>query len=171
MLSHLHSIRRVIGWAGSVFLLLLIVRFVSAGIGLPESNLLRLAMYVAGIWLVLRLMRMAFRRGIWRLRNRLLAAYLFMAVVPILLIATLAVFAVRAIASQLAVYLVTSELDRRIDGLRLLGESLAHSSAAERRIDPVYRNRYPGLAVLLRESKRETGYPPDAVLQAPASGW
>jgi sigma-B regulation protein RsbU (phosphoserine phosphatase) len=171
MLSRLHSIRRTIGWAGSVFLLLFTVRFVSAGLGLPEFDLLRLAMYVAGVWLALRLIRLAFRRGIWRLRNRLLAAYLFIAVVPILLIGTLAVVAVRAIASQLAVYLVTSELDRRIEGLRLLGESLAHSSAAERRIDPVYRNRYPGLAVLLREPKRESGYPPDAVLPAPASGW
>ena len=171
MLSRLHAIRRAIGWVGLVFLLLLTVRFVSAQLGLPDSRLLRLAVYVAGIWLALRLMRLAIRRGIWRLRNRLLAAYLFMAVVPILLIGTLAVFAVRAIASQLAVYLVTSELDRRIDGLRLLGESLAKSGAAERRIDPVFRNRYPGLAVLLRESSRETRYPPDAVLPAPAAGW
>src|SRR5580765_3728892 len=151
MRSRLHAIRLAFGWVGLVFLLLLAARFVSARLGLPESNLLRLAMYVAGIWLTIRLMRLAIRRGIWRLRNRLLAAYLFMAVVPILLIGTLAVFAMRAIASQLAVYLVTSELDRRIDGLRLLGESLANSSPAERRIDPVFRNRYPGLAVLLRE--------------------
>src|SRR5579863_6117645 len=129
MVSRLHSIRRVIGWVGLVFLLLLVAQFVSARLGLQESGLLRAALYVAGIWLAFRLMRLAIRRGIWRLRNRLLAAYLFMAVVPILLIGTLAVFAVRAIASQLAVYLVTSELDRRIDGLRLLGESVSKSSA------------------------------------------
>jgi phosphoserine phosphatase RsbU/P len=167
----LHSMRRAIGWVGLAFLLLLAVRFFSARLGLQESRLLNLAVYVAGIGLALRLLRLAVRRGIWRLRNRLLAAYLFMAVVPVLLIGTLAVFAVRAIASQLAVYLVTSELDRRIDGLRLLGESLAKSGAAERRIDPVFRNRYPGLAVLLRESGRETRYPPETVLPAPAAGW
>jgi sigma-B regulation protein RsbU (phosphoserine phosphatase) len=171
MLSRLHSIRRAIGWVGLVFLTLLAVRFVSPRLGLPEPDFLRLAMYVAGIWLAIRLLRMAIRRGIWRLRNRLLAAYLFMAVVPILLIGTLAVFAVRAIASQLAVYLVTSELDRRIDGLRMLGESLANSAPSERRIDPVFRNRYPGLAVLLRESSRETRYPPDAALPAPDARW
>src|ERR1700688_3204065 len=153
MRPRLRALYRAIGWVGLVFLLLLVVQIVTRG-----SGRLRVAVYLAGILLALRLARLAFRRGIWRLRNRLLAAYLFMAVVPILLIATLAVFAVRAIASQLAVYLVTSELDRRIDGLRLLGESLAHSSAAERRIDPVFRNRYPGLAVLLRESRRETRY-------------
>ena len=166
MLSRLHAIRRVIGWAGLIFLFLLL-----AHLTLPEFDLLRLAVYLAGVWLAIRLMRLAIRRGIWRLRNRLLAAYLFMAVVPILLIATLAVFAVRAIASQLAVYLVTSELDRRIDGLRLLGESIAKSSSADRRLDAVSRDRYPGLAVLLRESNRETRYPTGAELPAPAAGW
>src|SRR6202047_4934461 len=99
MLSRLHSIRQAIGWVGLVFLLLLSVRFVAGRLGLQESRLLNLAVYVAGIWLALRLMRLAIRRGIWRLRNRLLAAYLFMAVVPILLIGTLAVFAVRATGS------------------------------------------------------------------------
>src|SRR5579863_7359051 len=107
MLPRLHIIRRVMGWAGLVFLLLLAFQLVSRQIGVRPSPLLNLAVYAAGAWLALRLIRLAFRRGIWRLRNRLLAAYLFIAVVPILLIATLAVVAVRALASQLAVYLVT----------------------------------------------------------------
>src|SRR4051812_27491468 len=111
MISRLHSVRRAVGWVGLVFLLLFAARFLAAQAGFPDSQLLRLAVYASGVWLTIRLMRLAIRRGIWRLRNRLLAAYLFMAVVPILLIGTLAVVAVRAIASQLAVYLVTSELD------------------------------------------------------------
>ena len=118
----------------------------------------------AGIWPALRLMRLAVRRGIWRLRNRLLAAYLFMAVVPILLIATLAVFAVRAIASQVAVYLVTSELDRRIEGLRLLGESLAASTRFSKSLSPAW-------PCCCANPSRETRYPPDAVLPAPTAGW
>ncbi|MEO8052934.1 MAG: hypothetical protein ABI833_21190 [Acidobacteriota bacterium] len=125
MLLRLQSIRRAIGWVGLVFLLLLAVLFISGRLGLREPQLLRVVVYVAGVWLGLRLLRLAFRRGIWRLRNRLLAAYLFMAVVPVLLIATLAAVTARVIASQLAVYLVTSELDRRIEGLQLLGESIA----------------------------------------------
>ena len=171
MLSRLHSVRRAIGWVGLVFLLLLAARFFAAQAGFPDSQLLRLAVYASGVWLTIRLMRMAIRRGIWRLRNRLLAAYLFMAVVPILLIGTLAVFAGRAIASQLAVYLVTSELDRRIDGLRFLGESFAKSGASDRRINPGLRDRYPGLAVLLREAGSEIRFPPDALLPSPPASW
>src|ERR1700693_4430679 len=133
MLSRLRTFREAIGWVGQGFLLLLVVELGAGPLGLSRGlGPLRLAVYVTGIWALLRL---AFRRGIWRLRNRLLAAYLFMAVVPILLIGTLAIVGLRAAASQLAVYLVTSELDRRIEGLQLLGESLALEPPAARKID------------------------------------
>jgi len=168
MLSRLRTFREAIGWVGQVFLVLLVVRLVAGPLAVTP---LRFAVYFTGMWVLLRLARKAFRRGIWRLRNRLLAAYLFMAVVPILLIATLALVGIRMVSSQLAVYLVTSELDRRIDGLQLLGQSFVEESPAERRIDPLYRKRYPGIAVLLREYGRETRYPPDARIPTPLDGW
>lgn len=172
MPSRLRSFRQAIGWVGLVFLLLLAVQLVGERLGLTRGfGPLRFAVYFTGIWVLLRLARRAFRRGIWRLRNRLLAAYLFMAVVPILLIGTLAIVGIQAVSRQLAVYLVTSELDRRIDGLKLLGESIAQEKPAERRIDSLYRKRYPGIGVLLREAGRETHYPPDAQIPAPLEGW
>jgi len=172
MVSRLRRFREAIGWIGLIFLLLLVVQLVSERLGLSRGlGPLRLAVYFTGIWALLRLVRRGFRRGIWRLRNRLLAAYLFMAVVPILLIATLAIVGTQAVARQLAVYLVTSELDRRIDGLKLLGDSMAQERPAERRIDSLYRNRYPGIGVLLREAGRETHYPAEALLPAPLDGW
>lgn len=172
MLSRLRMFREAIGWAGQLFLLLLVMQLAAGQAGLSRGlGTLRWAVYVTGIWVLLRLARRAFRRGIWRLRNRLLAAYLFMAVVPILLIATLAIVGTQAVARQLAVYLVTSELDRRIDGLKLLGDSMTHENPAERRIDSLYRNRYPGIGVLLREAGREMYYPPGAPLPAPLDGW
>ena len=172
MLSRLRTFYRAIGWVGLVFLLLLAVQIVAGQLGLNRGmGRLRFAVYLAGLLLALRLTRLAFRRGIWRLRNRLLAAYLFMAVVPILLIGTLAIVGLRAAASQMAVYLVTSELDRRIEGLQLLGESLALEPPAARKIDSVSRNRYPGIAVLLREAGRESRYPQEAELPAPSDAW
>ena len=53
----------------------------------------------------------------WRLRNRLIVTYIFIAMVPIVLIATLAALGGYLLVNGLAVYLVTSELDRRIDSL------------------------------------------------------
>ncbi len=166
MLSRLHSVRRALGWSGLLFLLLFAAQPV-----VPPSQALRLAVYASGIWLAFRLARMALRRGIWRLRNRLLAAYLFMAVVPLLLLGTFAWVALHFIAGQMAVYLVTSELDRRITGLQLLGESLSQAHASEPRSDSVYRDLYPGLAVLKRESGHEIHYPEAAQIPAPKDGW
>jgi sigma-B regulation protein RsbU (phosphoserine phosphatase) len=115
----------------------------------------------------------SFRRlfTIWRLRNRLLVAYLFIAVVPVGLIVTLAVLGGKALTRQLAVYLVTSELNRRIEALDLLAASLAGSTPAERRLDPAYVVRYPGIAVVIRESGRETRYPRDADAPVPPDAW
>ena len=41
----------------------------------------------------------------------------------------------------------------------------------ERTIDLFYRDRYPGIEILLRESGREIRYPEDATIPAPLNGW
>src|SRR5260370_14791349 len=116
MPARLRAIARVLGWAGLVFFAFLIADEALEAI-VPKSKLygfISVCTDASGAWLAVRLCRLAIRRGIWKLRNRLLAAYLFMAVVPILLIATLAALAAPAVASPLDVYPVTSELHRRL---------------------------------------------------------
>jgi hypothetical protein len=56
---------------------------------------------------------MALRNLIWRLRNRLIVAYLFIAVVPSLLILVL-MLVVYALVGQIAVYMVQKDLDSRM---------------------------------------------------------
>src|ERR1700722_9735595 len=53
-------------------------------------------------------------RLLWSLRNRLIVAYLFIAVVPILLILTLVVLAGQILYSQLGAYLLYDDIHRRI---------------------------------------------------------
>ena len=48
-----------------------------------------LVTYVLGAWIGIRLLRIGLRKVTWRLRNRLIVAYLFIAVLPILLVLTL----------------------------------------------------------------------------------
>src|SRR5437016_13179314 len=54
-------------------------------------------------------------RLLWSLRNRLNVAYLYIAVVPILSIVTLAVFTGRILYSQLGASLLPEALPQRID--------------------------------------------------------
>src|SRR2546423_13191267 len=72
---------------------------------------------ILGIILGIRFLRTGIRKAIWRLRNRLIVTYIFIAVVPIVLILILAGIGSYIVAGQVAVYLVSSELDRRTGAL------------------------------------------------------
>src|SRR5262245_7855724 len=82
----------------------------------------KLVAYAAGAWLLLRLARTllitiglpwAQEHILWRLRNRLLVAYGFIALVPIVLIVTLAALMLYGILGQVALHHITSVLERR----------------------------------------------------------
>lgn len=116
------------------------------------------------------------RQAIWRLRNRLIVAYLFVAVVPVILLAMLTVTAAWAISGQIAAYLLNVEMDRRVNSLRQTAGSLSRALPqgrleAVRRAGFIFRDRFPGLEILLRDQEgSEIRYPEDSTLQAPPSG-
>jgi len=68
-------------------------------------------------------------RLLWSLRNRLIVAYLFIAVVPVLLLLTLAILAGQILYSQLGGYLLYEEIHSRLGNM---ADSAANISAAER---------------------------------------
>jgi sigma-B regulation protein RsbU (phosphoserine phosphatase) len=73
------------------------------------------------------------------------------------------------LAGQVAVYLVRSELDRRVASLQSVDRELSDSSATMQRIGETDRQRFPGL--ILWESKHGASHvwPPNADLNLPAS--
>ncbi|MEE8200492.1 MAG: hypothetical protein V3R29_04905, partial [Candidatus Acidoferrales bacterium] len=74
-----------------------------------------LAVYALGIWR---------RRLLWRLRNRLLVIYLFIAVIPILLILGMVGLTSYLLYGQLAGYLVATALDSKALQLGAVSEGL-----------------------------------------------
>ena len=70
------------------------------------QTLAALAAIFMGVVSLVKIGRMALRNLIWRLRNRLIVAYLFIAVVPIVLILALMLVTSYAVVGQVAVYLV-----------------------------------------------------------------
>jgi sigma-B regulation protein RsbU (phosphoserine phosphatase) len=68
-------------------------------------------------------------RLLWSLRNRLIVAYLFIAVVPVLLLLTLAVLAGQILYSQLGGYLLYEDIRSRLGDM---ADSTANIAAAER---------------------------------------
>ena len=135
--------------------------------------LVMLVTVVLGGLAVYKLARRGMRTAIWRLRNRLIAAYLFIAVVPIVLILALIGLAASFVLGQMAVYLVDTELSARERTLSFAAETLSSGLVQ----DVAVRNRLPILQrsfanfEILATGRSEVRYPPDSKLSAPPAAW
>jgi sigma-B regulation protein RsbU (phosphoserine phosphatase) len=134
-----------------------------------------LGAFILGLLALVKLARRGMRKAIWRLRNRLIVAYLFIAVVPILLIAALAVIAGYAVIGQMAVYLVNTELTHRVNGLLRPAEALARAPVGDpeqtlRRFVPMIQNGFPQFELRIN-GHEDLRYPPESQLEPPPPAW
>src|SRR5579864_9036824 len=91
MRARLISFYRKLGRVEKTFLVLLLLTL-AGNYAAPASGfwlVLFFATWISGFVVVMRLARSGIRKLIWRLRNRLIVAYLFIAMVPIALILAL----------------------------------------------------------------------------------
>ena len=88
-------------------------------------NYLKFIALLAALYLLYRLLAWGRSRLLWSLRNRLIVAGLFIAVVPILLLVLLAVRSAGILYSQLASYLLYEDVQRRKDMLADIAEHIA----------------------------------------------
>lgn len=177
MSRQLKNLAQILGRWGVAFFVLLALDVALAYLA-PSSGfrlLVALALYVTGLLFALQLIRRNMRRLIWRLRNRLIVAYLFIAFVPIVLIVILVAIGGYMLAGQTAVYLVSSELERRLDALNGVARMLAETPAAKqqnaiREVAPYIRNRFPSVELLIRDEEIYR-YPENSALAPPPAGW
>src|ERR1039458_4341167 len=95
------------------------------------QTLAAVAAILMGVIAIVKIGRMAMRNLIWRLRNRLIVAYLFIAVVPIVLILALMLVTSYALVGQMAVYMVQKDLDSRMDMLNFRAEAMTRAPAGD----------------------------------------
>jgi sigma-B regulation protein RsbU (phosphoserine phosphatase) len=139
------------------------------------TDLLGLIAIVLGIAELIRLARRFMKKAIWRLRNRLIAAYLFIAVVPVVLITVLLGLAGYAVIEQMSIYLVNRELDHRESNLLRQAETTARypihdPNIAINRFRANLRNDFPGTHVLVT-GEEQLRIPNDSELSHPPSAW
>lgn len=118
---------KAIGGVERAFLLVVCLYLVLrlSGTASFAQSLAAFAVFILGLVTAFRLARRGMRKAIWRLRNRLMVAYVFIAVVPVVLILSLVAIAAWAVIGQMAVYLVTTELAHREASLLRQAEALA----------------------------------------------
>jgi phosphoserine phosphatase RsbU/P len=85
------------------------------GFSLPLSSLLGFLAFLAIVYLIIRVLPWVRRQLLWRLRNRLIIAYIFIAVVPVVLLLTMAALGAYCLYLQLGAHLLHDDLDGRIN--------------------------------------------------------
>src|ERR1019366_4499791 len=142
----------------------------------PTLQLLAaLGAFILVLLALFKLARRGMRKAIWRLRNRLIVAYLFIAVVPILLIVALMGIAGYAVIGQMAVYLVNTELSHRMSGLLRPAEALARVPIGEpeqtlSRFVPMIQSGFPQFELRI-SGHEDLRYPPESRLEPPPPAW
>jgi sigma-B regulation protein RsbU (phosphoserine phosphatase) len=144
--------------------------------GSAVGALLAFVLFVLSIWIIGKLAIFAMRKAIWRLRNRLVATYVFIAVVPVALIVLLAGIGTYALISQLAVYLALADLDRGGATLHQIAATLAESGGPIRtdvleRVAQSHRHRFPELWVIQRTNDKIQTWPPSHDESPPPPNW
>jgi phosphoserine phosphatase RsbU/P len=130
------------------------------GVTLPLDGILTVGFFLAAILSGIKYSLRLFRRTVWRLRNRLVLAYVFIGVVPITLILVMLGLGMYILMGQVATYLMTAELNRRNEVVRDCAYALAWNvadhlgsdqgeTAAHQFIQPL-RRRLAGLQAVLR---------------------
>lgn len=150
--------------AALVVYLILRVAWPSSGL----ETFAAIVTYVLGGWLALRLLRMGLRKFTWRLRNRLVVTYLFIGVLPVLLVLTLVGLGGYMLAGQMASFLVRSELERRLVALRSVAGDLGVSPGDAQNIANRQVQRFPGLILCVSGHGQTRDWPADAGVDFPA---
>jgi sigma-B regulation protein RsbU (phosphoserine phosphatase) len=131
--AKLRDLWRHLSWLDMLAVAVTLAGFISALVGLVSgfASFLEFFGVLAAIYLLFRLIGWWRTRLLWSLRNRLIVAYLFIAVVPILLIITLVILAGQILYAQLGGYLLYEDIQRRI---AMMADITEHIAAAHRHL-------------------------------------
>jgi sigma-B regulation protein RsbU (phosphoserine phosphatase) len=86
--------------------------------------------FLAAVLFCILAFRFLKRRVLWRLRNRLIVTYVFIGVIPAVLLVTMALVTLYGLAGQFAVFVVTSEINSQLRSLEAANAAVSNELAA-----------------------------------------
>jgi phosphoserine phosphatase RsbU/P len=173
----LRTLGKRLGKAGVDFLITLAfyLYFYLTGHGLL-TIICFLALIPPAIILVFRGFRYLRQHSLWSVRNRLLFVYGLFGFVPLFLLLLLCGLGAWALMSELAIYLASSALDRRMEAVRDAAEFLesvpvAQRAGAAEHVIQGHGQDFPGVRIYLDDDRGEQRFPPSAPPLHIPEGW
>lgn len=136
-----------------LYLLLRLLRLAGPQGGSSLVGWIDFLTFIAAVLLFILFVRWLRNDLMWRLRNRLIVTYVFMAVVPILLLIAMAGIAGYIFAGQFATFIVTGDIRSEVKSLEAGNNALADALASQLR-----RGQRPNAITLLAAESKETGH-------------
>ena len=86
--------------------------------------------FLASVLFFILAFRWIKRRILWRLRNRLIVTYVFIGVIPAVLLVAMGLITLYGLGGQFAVFVVTSEIDAQLRSLQAVNSTVSSELAA-----------------------------------------
>lgn len=127
-LLRIKPLDRVALGIAALFLIVWIARI--AGRALPLAGFVEFCFFLSLGYLAYRLIVWARVRLLWGLRNRLIVAYIFIALVPVAMLVAIGAIGARIMYSQLAGYLLVQDVQRRVAVIADAADSVASAESS-----------------------------------------
>jgi phosphoserine phosphatase RsbU/P len=134
----------------------------SAGTVIPLHGLIGYLFVLTIVYALFRLMPWVRNKLLWSLRNRLIVAYVFIAVVPVILLVTMAAIASYLVYMQFGAHILRDDIQQKIASLESASRAVKaiylDEAARDKSVDPsVILMRPDVVAVILGEARELPG--------------
>src|SRR4051794_23988289 len=118
------------GLAALLFALEKLLGFVSLSWGAHLGGWVSFLAFLAFVLFFILGFRWVKRRILWRLRNRLIVTYMFIGVIPAVLLVAMGLITLYGLGGQFAVFVVTAEKDAQLRSLEAVNGAVTNELAA-----------------------------------------
>jgi sigma-B regulation protein RsbU (phosphoserine phosphatase) len=118
------------GMAAVLFALQKLLSLFAKSWGEHLSGWVAFLVFIAAVLFSILAFRWLKRRILWRLRNRLIVTYVFIGVIPVILLVAMAGFSLFLFAGQFASYVVISELNAQLRSVEAVNAAISNELAA-----------------------------------------
>ena len=119
-----------LGLAIGLFVLKMLLKLFAPAASYSLGGWVKFLLFDAALLFVILAFRTLRRRVLWRLRNRLIVTYVFIGVIPTVLLVAMALITIYLFARQFASFVVTSEINSQLRSMQAVNAAVSNELAS-----------------------------------------